>query len=105
MSSTPIESPPDGAAIPTAPPSAADVAHAASMEGLRQSRAVGVRAFVRSYLRERGAVIGLILLSAITLTAILAPFIAPYHPFQLHPTLQPPSATFLLGTDYIGRDL
>lgn len=85
--------------------SVVDEQHAASMEGLRQARDVGMRAFVRGYLRERGAVIGLLLLSAISLTAILAPFIAPYHPFQLHATLQPPSEDFIFGTDYLGRDI
>ena len=39
--------------------------------------------------------------------AVLAPLVAPYPPYEQHPSsqLQPPSAQFPLGTDELGRDL
>ena len=39
--------------------------------------------------------------------AVLAPLVAPYSPYEQHPSsqLQPPSAQFPLGTDELGRDL
>ena len=39
--------------------------------------------------------------------AVLAPLVAPYSPYEQHPSsqLQPPAAQFPLGTDELGRDL
>ena len=50
---------------------------------------------------------GIALLSAILLTALFAPLIAPYDPIEQHIAyrLEPPSAEFLLGTDSYGRDV
>lgn len=52
-------------------------------------------------------VVGLLILALIVLTALLAPLIAPYGPLEkdlLH-TAEPPSASFLLGTDAFGHDI
>ncbi|SEG81393.1 ABC transporter permease [Bosea lathyri] len=50
---------------------------------------------------------GLALLTAIVLTAILAPLIAPYDPLaqDVVNRLMPPSSEFWLGTDSYGRDV
>lgn len=79
--------------------------HAAAMEGLRRARAVGVRAFLARFFAQPFAVAGALLLGLVAATAVLAPLIAPYSPFELNPTLQPPSGQYLLGTDPLGRDI
>lgn len=58
-------------------------------------------------LRNRLAIIGAIITFIVILTAILAPFIAPYDPLQLNiaQRLKPPSAEHLMGTDHLGRDI
>ncbi len=82
-----------------------DDEHLAAMEGLRRARAVGVRAFLARFLAQPFAVAGALLLGLVTVTALLAPLIAPYDPYSLHRPLQPASGTHLLGTDPIGRDI
>ncbi len=66
---------------------------------LRQAR--------RAFLRNRAAVIALVLLILILLSALLAPNITRYDPLQRDAKvrLQPPSLDYLLGTDALGRDL
>ena len=69
--------------------------------------------FWRAFRENRGAVIGLAVMSTIVLVAILAPLIAPYSPIEQYRdhVKQPPafvaggSWTFLLGTDDVGRDM
>lgn len=50
---------------------------------------------------------GLVLLALVTLAAILAPLAAPHDPFEVHAVdrLKPPSATYWLGADTLGRDV
>ncbi len=62
---------------------------------------------VRQLSRNRGAVLGLILILAEVAIAVSAPWIAPYDPLEqsIREALQPPSAQHLLGTDDIGRDM
>ena len=66
--------------------------------------------FVLSRLtRDRSALIGLVLILALLVCALLAPVLAT-HPddlFELHPAkrLQPPGADHLLGTDRMGSDI
>lgn len=50
---------------------------------------------------------GLIIVLGMSMAALLAPWIAPYDPAEQHLDLilQPPSSTFLLGTDAYGRDV
>ena len=66
-----------------------------------------VRLFVRQFVRNRTAVLGLVIVIVMTLTAILAPWFAPQDPeLQIYAdTLQPPSTKYLLGTDDLGRDI
>lgn len=62
---------------------------------------------------NRGAVIGLFVFVALVFVAVFASFIAPHSPFQQYrdAVLLPPvwmeggNATFLLGTDPVGRDI
>ena len=69
--------------------------------------------FWRAFCENRGAVVGLGVITAIVLVAIFAPLIAPYSPieqFRDH-VKQPPfyatggNWTFPLGTDDVGRDM
>lgn len=71
------------------------------------------REFWESFSANRGAVIGLVVVSFFVLVALLAPWIAPYDPSAVHEGAfkLPPvwheagSTTHLLGTDDVGRDL
>ncbi|BEP17419.1 ABC transporter permease [Pyrofollis japonicus] len=52
------------------------------------------------------AIAGFIIVLAIVVMAVFAPFIAPYDPTKMVDTpLQPPSTKHLLGTDKLGRDV
>lgn len=53
------------------------------------------------------AIAGLIILSLLTLFALIGPWISPYTYYETHLNLknQPPSANFWFGTDELGRDL
>lgn len=72
-----------------------------------------MRAFWRSFSENRGAVLGVGLLGLLIVLAILADVIAPHSPIEQFRDsfLTPPvwqdggSATFLLGTDDVGRDI
>ena len=69
--------------------------------------------FWRAFCENRGAVVGLAVITAIVLVAIFAPLIAPYSPieqFRDHVKQPPFYATggnwlFPLGTDDVGRDM
>lgn len=62
---------------------------------------------MRDLVRQSNFLIGSGLLALVAVAVVLGPFLAPYDPQTFHPQarLQPPSATFLLGTDQFGRDL
>jgi peptide/nickel transport system permease protein len=62
---------------------------------------------VRRLLRDRSALVGLVILALLAVASVLAPVIAPYSPFQPHydQALQGPGRDFLLGTDGLGRDV
>lgn len=68
--------------------------------------------FVSTFCRNRGAVIGLLVLVLMVIVALLAPSIAPHDPYELYTGKEqlPPSflsggdARFFLGTDDAGRD-
>ncbi|MGD0795996.1 MAG: ABC transporter permease [Dehalococcoidales bacterium] len=69
-------------------------------------RAGGLRRFFR-VLFGRGLVIfGAVVILLVVITAIFAPFLAPYNPYDqdLSQSLVKPSAHHLLGTDSLGRD-
>lgn len=70
------------------------------------------RLFVSTFCRNRGAVLGLLVLVLMVIIALLAPSIAPHDPYELFTGKEqlPPSflsggdARFFLGTDDAGRD-
>jgi peptide/nickel transport system permease protein len=57
--------------------------------------------------RQPGMVFGALVLIVVVLSALLAPWLAPYPPneISLSEQLQPPSRVHPLGTDFYGRDL
>ncbi|MFV1876390.1 ABC transporter permease [Nioella sp.] len=57
-------------------------------------------------LRDQLGLVGLVIVTLIVGSALLAPWIAPYDPIAMNipDRLQGPSAAHLLGTDQIGRD-
>jgi len=62
--------------------------------------------WLRLVARDRKALIGLVLLLALALAAILAPLVAPYDPNAMdYEMIEGPSWRHLLGTDDLGRDL
>jgi peptide/nickel transport system permease protein len=61
---------------------------------------------LRTYLRNKGAVLGAVLLLAWIAVAVLGARIAPYDPVEmLSRPRRPPSGDFWLGTDLLGRDV
>ncbi len=62
---------------------------------------------VQAFARHRLALAGALIVFALVLIAVFAPFIAPYDPnrVDLLATAQGPSRAHLLGTDDIGRDV
>ena len=65
-----------------------------------------MRAFISRFVRHRPAVLGLVILLAVTACALLAPLIHPASPFDLiGRPFQPPFGEYLFGTDQLGRDL
>ena len=63
-------------------------------------------AFFRRFRRNRAAVLGLVILAAVTCVALTAPWLYPGSPFRLAgQPLSPPLGTFALGTDTLGRDV
>jgi len=69
-------------------------------------------AILREFARRPSAVFGLFIVSAVLLCAIAAPLLAPFSPNEqlfdgltLEGAPIPPDATYLLGTDTLGRDL
>lgn len=62
---------------------------------------------LRILMREPAAAISAILVGLTILAALLAPWIAPYDPYEtdLMAIMQPPGGAFLLGTDGQGRDM
>jgi oligopeptide transport system permease protein len=66
----------------------------------------------RRLLKNRGSVVGMILVGFFLFVAIFAPFLAPHNPQEifpgksyLGPVWQTGDANFILGTDTIGRDV
>jgi peptide/nickel transport system permease protein len=57
--------------------------------------------------RNRAALVGLVIVAILVVTAILAPFLAPYNPYTvaLDQRLLPPGGAHPLGTDELGRDI
>ena len=64
-------------------------------------------AILRSFLKNRPAMVGLVVVALFFLTAFLAPVLVKHSPtaYDLNAVLVPPSADHLLGTDEQGRDV
>lgn len=62
---------------------------------------------VRRVLRDKLAVVGLVVMVIFLLTAVLAPVVAPYDPIEQHlvERRKPPSSQHPLGLDDLGRDI
>lgn len=76
---------------------------------MSQSRSATSRwkSTVRSFVSNKGALIGLVVLVILVLAALSAPLITRYDPIKINPPaqLEPPSRTHWMGTDGFGRDL
>jgi peptide/nickel transport system permease protein len=57
--------------------------------------------------RQRGALIGLVILAVLATMAVAAPWLSPRDPIRTAPreALQPPGGRFMLGSDQFGRDV
>lgn len=77
------------------------------MEGETVRRDSAVRFVLYSIRRSPLAIIGLVFILSVVIIAIFAPVLAPHDPFKtsMKIALSPPSATYLLGTDDVGRDV
>ncbi len=61
---------------------------------------------VKQFFRNKGAVIGTVIMLLWIIIAVFTDFIAPYDPFaRVGKSSQAPSAQFIMGTDVIGRDV
>ena len=65
------------------------------------------RRVMRVFFGRKLAVIGMVLIMLLILTAAFAPWLAPYDPYKMDMghTLDQPSRAHLLGTDSLGRDV
>ena len=63
--------------------------------------------FAKRFAASRPAMIGLILLAVLVFSAVFAPALAPFDPYEsnLPNSLKPPSGPHVLGTDELGRDI
>jgi peptide/nickel transport system permease protein len=61
----------------------------------------------RRLTRNRKGIVGLGFLIGLLLVAVIGPFVVPYDPNEVHVAdqLAPPSGTYWLGTDELGRDV
>jgi len=84
--------------------------HFISAERIRKERRKllieNVRDFLGRYKRNRAAVLGLAIVIVGVIVALFPQLFATHEPFEVgHPQLQPPSRTYFLGTDNLGRDM
>ncbi len=63
--------------------------------------------FLRAFARNRGAVLGVVLLLLVFATGILAPILFPFSPWDMRgvPFMRPGEMGFMLGSDSLGRDV
>jgi peptide/nickel transport system permease protein len=71
---------------------------------------ISKNSFFRQYIRSRQGVIGAVMMLFMILVALLAPWVAPYDPYETisatsSDVLAPPSQGHLLGQDEVGRDV
>ena len=83
------------------------MAHELAADGALAAPRGATRRQMPRFFRYRSAVIGAAIIAGILLVALLAPLLARYDPIIVDPNvrLQPPDATFALGTDNHGRDI
>ncbi len=76
-----------------------------SDEALRPTSSRG--RFLRAFLRNRIAIVGLVIVFIMIFSAVFAPLIAPHNPNEISAMdrLSSPNSTYLMGTDEFGRDL
>ena len=94
-------------------PAAASALPVAAVDADRAAERVGappgspVVGTVRRLARNRKGVVGIGFLIGLVVVAVLGPFIVPYDPNEVHVAdqLAPPSSTYWLGTDELGRDI
>ena len=62
---------------------------------------------LRRLLKNRSGGVGLVIILTYLALAVLADLVMPYDPIEMHvkDRLQPPSSSYLLGTDDFGRDI
>jgi peptide/nickel transport system permease protein len=75
-----------------------------TIAGRRAPSTVGFRDRLRGH---EAFLAGLAIIGLLAIVSILAPVLAPYDPTAIHASdgLNPPSSTYLLGTDNLGRDI
>src|SRR5215208_3743263 len=80
---------------------------ASTVSGPHRVRRSEWRRSLHRFRRNRGAVIGGIVLGCIAVMALAAPWITPYDPLVQAPamSLEPPSWAHPFGTDLVGRDV
>jgi peptide/nickel transport system permease protein len=105
----------DPAAVEPPPPTGGeiDAVDAGTFGGVEsQATALGIRQQTqfgdvrKRFLRNKLAVVGLVMIAIVVLSAVFAPLLAPADPYKqdlLH-TIEGPSRAHLLGTDEVGRD-
>jgi peptide/nickel transport system permease protein len=61
----------------------------------------------RQFKRHKGAVVGLVILSVIVFATVFGPYLYPLDPYEIDTSIAnaPPSASHVLGTDNLGRDV
>lgn len=80
----------------------------AAQAAVETKRSRGLAFFLSRLVREKPlGTFGLVITLLLLFTAIFADFLAPYGMNQIHTSdiLSPPSSTFWLGTDNLGRDM
>jgi len=70
-------------------------------------RARGLRKVILPGFVDAKTLPGLLILTFVVIVAVLAAYVAPFDPTDMHPPdrLQPPSFKYMLGTDFYGRDI
>lgn len=65
------------------------------------------RQIINRFKKNKMALLGLFIVTVLVITAILAPYIAPYKYDEVNykESLKPPSSKHILGTDLLGRDV
>ncbi len=78
----------------------------ASMSGITPAKSE-IRRIIKVFFGRKIAVVGLVLIVFLVITAIFAPWMAPYPPndIDMSKTLAKPNAEHWLGTDNLGRDV